>query len=234
MTASLTDVLAAVSVGQGLTSAGKGFGNSQSWRLALEKAHVQNEWVMQATDERPPDQQALASEMAPKSSPLPLPAAMMSDAGRAQATQEPLDNRAAATAGIKHVNTVSGGSVKSEFARGLIADLQASVRGVLTLNRAASSARPAAPLPTPNTNFETIAPRSVHLFSSNGLVHVVVRDEALKGPVLEKLVARIRQVVSGFGETVSKIVVNGVEVWSDPRTPDSQPGDDQKTIEILF
>jgi hypothetical protein len=52
VTDSLTDILAAVSVGQSLTSNGSGFVKSQSWRNALEKAHLQNEWIMQAPDDR--------------------------------------------------------------------------------------------------------------------------------------------------------------------------------------
>lgn len=235
MTDSLADILQAVSVGQGLTSTGRGFAKSQSWRNALEEAHVRNEWIMQAHDEP----SGGTAELSPRSPGLRQPETMVRldpSGQRLEVSTRPLSRIDAETALNQAIKpTVNTGVAGGRFANAMPGAGLSSTQVTLAPTRGVAPAKPVAPPAQPSTPTTPPGPRSVNLLTVNGGVHVVIRDEALKGPTLPKLVARVRELIASFGEEVSKIIVNGREVWSDPAKP-GQPSDDesQATIEILF
>ena len=234
MTDSLADILQAVSVGQSLTTTGRGFATTQSWQNALEKAHVNNEWIMQAPD----DETSRHSESLPRSVELRQPdvrSRFESAERRPEAAarqQSAIDQAAATRHSIKlAINRGAGGSIAN-----LVLGQGYSTTPVTTTSpRSVAPAKPAAPPTQTNLPSANPGPRSVHLITVGGGVQVVIRDEALKGPQLPKLVSRVRELIAGFGEQVNKITVNGHQVWSDPAKPVGSSGaDSQATIEILF
>jgi hypothetical protein len=230
----LADILQALSVGQGLTSTGRGFARTQSWQNALEKAHVNNEWIMQARD----FETSRHGESLPRSLDLRQPDIKSRSESAERRPEAParqrsaIDHAATARHSLKFtVNRGAGGSIGN-----LVPGQGYSSTPVTTAPpRSVAPAKQAAP-PTPtNPPSANPGPRSVHLITVSGGVQVVIRDEALKGPQLPKLVSRVRELIAGFGEQVNKITVNGHQVWTDPATPVGSAGaDPQATIEILF
>ena len=235
MTDPLADILQAVSVGHGMTSNGAGFAKSQSWRNALEKAHVQNEWIMQAAHDEAGGKQEL-SPRSPELQPLETtprlgPSVQRPEASPRQQLQAGRDTAVSQSTKL----TVSTVAASSRFSNAVPGAGQSLTQISMVPARNVAPAKSAAPPTLPNQPSASPGPRSVHLFTVNGSVHVVIRDETLKGPLLPKLVARIRELMTGFGEEVSKIVINGLDVWNDPAKP-GLPSEEnsQKTIEILF
>lgn len=235
MTDSLADVIAAVTVGQRLTAAAQSFGRSQSWRHALEKAQIHNEWIMQVSDAS----QRIASETAISRSEMPQRSTELSwrpsvNGPDSETRRTPHSVREPAARSRIRVGS-SPAAPAGPTASALAWQGQTASRPVALTPNQVPSAKPAAP-PT-RLMFQSAdpVPRSVHVFAANGQIQVVIRDEALKGALLPKLVARIRELMVGLGEELGKVVVNGSEVWSDPAKP-GPPVDDKSvpTIEILF
>ena len=234
MTDSLADILLAVSVGQRLTASGRGFATTQCWQNALEKAHVNNEWIMRAPD----DETSRHDESLPRSLELRQPGTTSRSESadrRPEAVarqRSAIDHAAPARHSLKlTVDRGAGGPI----ANLVLGQGYSSTTVATTSPRTVAPAKQAAP-PTPvNPPSANPGPRSVHLITVSGGVQVVIRDEALKGPQLPRLVSRVRELVAGFGQQVNKITVNGHQVWTDPARPVGSSGaDPQATIEILF
>jgi hypothetical protein len=234
MTNSIADIIAAISAGQGLTSAGNRFAKSQVWQLALEEAHLQNEWVMRAPNPESGNQRGLSIAALDTQQPRPDSAPKLSRELRGDPTRQRAHYERGNTVAEPKSLPVKVSTTSGDSAQKLLGGV-ASVRSPSGQLPRVSPTQSVLPTPRVVPHPSAVQPRSVRLFSSHGHVHVVVRDEALKGSDFPRLVARIREVVFSFGERVSKIIVNGMDVWRDPMNQNPPSDDDgQQSIEILF